>query len=228
MASDLRQAPRDAPLEARSAGYRFGVVLLLLLATFVFMAAGFSGSWVPLVTVALQGATLLATLVAARVGRRYVRLATLLVLAAFAGAVAATFFSSDSVQGGLFLLNVLLVAVAPVVIARSILERGVVDVQAVLGALCIYVLIGMLWAFLYNAIGALGSDPFFVQTDKASTAEYLYFSYVTQTTVGYGDFSAATGLGRSLAVLEALTGQLYLVTVVALLVANLGRIRRER
>ena len=62
MTSDLRQAPHAAPIEARLAGYRFGVVLLLLLATFVFMAAGFSGSWVPLVTVALQGATLLATL----------------------------------------------------------------------------------------------------------------------------------------------------------------------
>ena len=155
------------------------------------------------------------------------RLTTLLVLGAFAGAVAATFFSSGNVQGGLFLLNVLLVAVAPVVIARSILQRGIVDVHAVLGAICIYVLIGMLWAFLDNAIGALGSEPFFVQTHEASTADYLYFSYVTQTTVGYGDFTAATGLGRALAVLEALVGQLYLVTVIALLVANLGRTRRD-
>ena len=156
------------------------------------------------------------------------RLTTLAVLGAFAGAVVATFFSSGNVRGGLFLLNVLLVAVAPAVIARSILRRGIVDVHAVLGAICIYVLIGMLWAFLDNAIGAFGSEPFFVQTHNASTAEYLYFSYVTQTTVGYGDFTAATGLGRALAVLEALIGQLYLVTVIALLVGNLGRARRER
>jgi hypothetical protein len=113
-----------------------------------------------------------------------------------------------------------------VVIARSILRRGVIDVHTVLGALCIYVFIGMLWAFLYNAIGALGSEPFFVQTRNVTTADYLYFSYVTQTTVGYGDFTAATGFGRALAVLEALTGQIYLVTVVALLVSNLGRTRR--
>jgi len=226
MASDLRDARLDESTEARLEGYRFGIVLLLLLSTFVFMAAGFSGSWVALVTVALQGATLLATLRAAQVGRRYLRVTILLVLGVFAGAVVATFFSSGNVQGGLFLLNVLLVAVAPVVIARSIVRRGVIDVQTVLGALCIYVFIGMLWAFLYNAIGALGSDPFFVQTHKASTADYLYFSYVTQTTVGYGDFTAATGLGRALAVLEALSGQIYLVTVVALLVSNLGRTRR--
>jgi voltage-gated potassium channel Kch len=75
-------------------------------------------------------------------------------------------------------------------------------------------------------VGALGSEPFFVQTQKATTADYLYFSYVTQTTLGYGDFTAAAGLGRALAVLEALIGQIFLVTVVALLVSNLGRTRR--
>ena len=226
MASDLREAPPDDPLERSLPGSRYGIVLLLLLASFVFMAAGFSGSWVALVTVALQGATLLAALVAAGVGHRIRRLTTVLVLVAFAGATAATFFSSGNVQGALFLLNVLLVGAAPIVIARSIVKKGVIDVRTVLGALCIYVIIGMLWAFLYNAMGALGSEPFFVQTHKATTADYLYFSYVTQTTLGYGDFTAAGGLGRALAVLEALTGQIFLVTVVALLVGNLGRTRR--
>ena len=97
-----------------------------------------------------------------------------------------------------------------------------------LGAICIYVLIGMLWALLYTAIGALDSRPFFAQIDKTTTADYLYFSYVTQTTVGYGDLTAAGSIGRALAVLEALIGQLYLVTVVALLVGRLGPGRLER
>jgi voltage-gated potassium channel Kch len=226
MPSDLREAKPEDPLERSLPGATYGIVLLLLLATFVFMAAGFSGSWVPLVTVLLQGVTLLAVLQAAGVGPRIRRLTALLVLAAFAGAIAATFFSSGNVQGGLFLLNVLLVGAAPVVIGRSIWQRRIIDVHTVLGALCIYVIIGMLWAFLYNAMGALGSQPFFVQTHTATTADYLYFSYVTQTTVGYGDFTAASGLGRALAVIEALTGQIFLVTVVALLVSNLGRARR--
>jgi hypothetical protein len=103
MASDLREAPPDDPLERSLPGSRYGIVLLLLLATFVFMAAGFSGSWVALVTVALQGATLLAALVAAGVGHRIRRLTMLLVLVTFAGATVATFFSSGNVQGGLFL-----------------------------------------------------------------------------------------------------------------------------
>ena len=80
----------------------------------------------------------------------------------------------------------------------------------------------MTFAFLYAAINGLGGSPFFSQTSHATTAEFLYFSFVTQTTVGYGDFTAAGGLGRTLAVLEAVTGQLYLVTVIALLVSRLS------
>jgi voltage-gated potassium channel Kch len=55
--------------------------------------------------------------------------------------------------------------------------------------------------------------------------DFLYFSYVTLTTVGYGDLTAAGDLGRMLAVTEALLGQLYLVTVVALVIGNIGRER---
>ena len=74
----------------------------------------------------------------------------------------------------------------------------------------------------------MGSEPFFVQTSHASTADYLYFSFVTITTVGYGDFTAAEGLGRALASLEALLGQVYLVTVVATIVGGINRARSER
>ena len=61
-----------------------------------------------------------------------------------------------------------------------------------------------------------------MQTAHATTPDFLYFSFITQTTVGYGDFTAAGDLGRALAVLEALTGQLYLVTIIAVLVSRLS------
>ena len=89
--------------------------------------------------------------------------------------------------------------------------------------MCIYVLLGMMFAFVYAAINGLGSDAFFVQTNHAGTPDFLYFSFVTQTTVGYGDFTARSDLGRALSVLEALTGQLYLVTIIAVLVSRLGK-----
>ena len=59
-----------------------------------------------------------------------------------------------------------LVVVAPVAIARSVVRRHVIDVQTVLAALCIYVLFGMLWAFVYTAIGDLGSSAFFAQSSN--------------------------------------------------------------
>lgn len=214
---------RERRVETRVPAYRFGIVLLLLFATFVFLASGPTGNWVALVAVVLQGATLLAALSASAASRTLWRLAVLVVLAGLASAIAALFVGVKDVTGALFLLNLLLVGAAPVVIVRSLLRRRVIDVQTVLGALCIYILLGMFWSFAFAAVGSLGSDPFFSQQKTATVADYLYFSFVTQTTVGYGDFTAAGGLGRALAVLEALIGQLYLVTVIALLVSNLGR-----
>ena len=68
---------------------------------------------------------------------------------------------------------------------------------------------------------------FFVQTSHATLPNFLYFSFITQTTVGYGDFTAAGNLGRALASLEALVGQLYLVTVVAVLVSRMASASRR-
>jgi len=118
-----------------------------------------------------------------------------------------------------------MIAVAPLAIARALYRRPVIDIHTALGAVCIYVLIGMIFAFTYSAIGATGDESFFVQTSHAGLDIYLYFSFVTLTTVGYGDYTAANGLGRSLATIEALLGQIYLVTVVALIVGTMTRTR---
>ena len=69
--------------------------------------------------------------------------------------------------------------------------------------------------------------PFFAQPGAGRAVDYVYFSYVTMSTVGYGDLTARGDLARMLAVTEALIGQLYLVTIVALLVGNLGRVRQR-
>ena len=207
------------------AEYRFGLVLLLLLATFTFMAAGLTGAWTGVVTVLLQGATLIAALSAAQVARSLVRLAALVTVGALIVATATAPTSGTEPSGFVALLNALLVGLAPIAIVWSIVRRRHIDVHTVLGALCIYVLLGMFWAFAFAAIGAFGSDTFFAQEANPTSASYLYFAYVTLTTVGYGDLTASGNLGRALAVLDALLGQIYLVTVVALLVSQLGRTR---
>ena len=216
----------EGGMTEREGGYRFGAVLLLLFVTFVFMASGASGGWVRVVSVGLQGVTLLAALFASAVKPRYIRFAGIVVIAAFVAAIASLFVTSTTDgNGAFFALSALLVGAAPVAIARSMWRRQVVDLRTVLAAICIYVLVGMLAAFVFSAMGALGSGPFFAQIKHASIADYLYYSFATITTVGYGDLTAAAGLGREASVLEALAGQLYLVTVVALLVSNLSRAR---
>ena len=88
-----------------------------------------------------------------------------------------------------------------------------------LGALCIYVLVGLLFAFIYLAVNELRSEPFFAQPGEHAQSEFVYFSFVALTTLGFGDLSPAVGLPQALTALEALFGQVFLVTLVARLVA---------
>ena len=83
----------------------------------------------------------------------------------------------------------------------------------------------MLFTFVYAVLALQGAGPFFAQGTDGTPATRLYFSYTTLTTVGYGDYTAASDVGHTVAVSEALLGQLYLVTVVALLVS---RVRPRR
>jgi hypothetical protein len=125
------------------------------------------------------------------------------------------------------LIDVLLIVVAPLAIVRQLARQPVVSLDTFFGAATVYLLIAMFFSMLYSLIGTVSGDPFFVQTDSASPVDYLYFSFTTITTVGYGDFTAAGGLGRMTAMMEAILGQLYLITVVAVVVQNLGQARRR-
>ena len=99
--------------------------------------------------------------------------------------------------------------------------------QSITGAVCIYLLFGILFMFIYSSVALLGSSFFFAQGTDGNRALRLYFSYVTLATLGYGDYTPAGNLGHTLAIVEALFGQLYLVTVLALLVSRLQARRLE-
>ena len=90
----------------------------------------------------------------------------------------------------------------------------------------------MFFSFLYAAVQTLGDEPFFAQIADPDRSDYLYFSYTTLTSTGFGDLTAATNLGRTLTSIEALVGTIYLVTIVALIVseppAAAARSRRRR
>jgi hypothetical protein len=201
---------------------RFGTVLVLLLLTYLFLTTNATGPWARAATVTLQAVTLVAALAAAETRMRIRRLARSVSIVCVVAAIVATQVPNTWSRDGVALMSLLLVGVAPTAIGWSIVRRRLIDTRTVLGAICIYVLLAYFWAFVYSAIGNFSSRAFFVQETHPTAAQYLYFSLVTLTTVGYGDLTATTSLGRALAAMEALLGQVYLVTVVAVLVANLG------
>jgi hypothetical protein len=126
----------------------------------------------------------------------------------------------------LTLLNGVLVAFAPPAIFMAIRRHPVVSVRTLIGAVTIYLLVGMFFAFIYRAILLNDADAFQTTVGSLDPASMQYFSMVTLTTAGFGDITAVSGMARTLVALEALIGQIYLVTVVALVVGRLGDARR--
>jgi hypothetical protein len=103
-----------------------------------------------------------------------------------------------------------------------------VTAQAVAGALTIYLLLGLTFAWTIAVVVQISNTPYFVQVKTASTSDLVYFSFTVLTTTGFGDLTAATRLGKALAVLEMVTGQIYLVTIVGVLIGHfVGRRGRQ-
>jgi hypothetical protein len=120
----------------------------------------------------------------------------------------------DGTTALVFLTSSLLYLIAPLSILRSIVMKPQVDQETVLGAIDAYLLLGMFFAFAYQALGAIQS-PFFEGGVNGTLAQSLFFSFTTLTTTGYGNLVPAANPGQSLAVMEMLIGQLFLVTAVA-------------
>lgn len=216
---EVRRSRMTTLLERRD---DFGLALLLIIATVVVISLG-QGRLGQMISVGLSGFTLLFVLHTSGARRRPFRAAVVIVVLAVAGAALALVVGVEYGAAAASLIGLLLAFVAPLVILQRILKSPVITVRLVLGALAIYLLLGLAYSYLYPLIAFVTDVPFFVQTSSPEDIDFVYFSYVTLTTVGYGDFTAATSTGRMIAVSEALTGQLYLVSAVALLVGNIGR-----
>jgi hypothetical protein len=226
--------PPDASQLRRHAhpdGYGYGWLLVLILVSLAFQLGVPDTEWARVLTIALQGMTLIAALWVGRAHRWLLRGAVALVVASvlIATGVLVSSVELSAVSGRL--VGLLLVVLAPAAIATGIVRQAraaqAITVRTIFGVLSVYLLIGMAFAFAYGLISEIGEGAFFAQADGGDAADFLYFSFATITTTGFGDLTAAEDLGRSLAVTEALIGQFYLVTVVALIVSNLGLINRR-
>jgi hypothetical protein len=208
-------------LERDSYGLLFALIVLLLIVT----AIGGGSAAGRAIAAVLQGAVLLYALWTARAGRHVFRAALVVVPAVVVLVAAVSGRSSNAAVAVVGATEAALSLGAIAAIARQLIAHPRVNAATILGALCMYLLIGMSFASVYATVNAMSGDSFFVTETAPRSIDFLYFSYVTLTTVGYGDLTAAGDLGRMLAVTEALLGQLYLVTVVSLVIGNIGRER---
>ena len=210
--------------EARWAD-RYGMLFLLIVVALLLTAA--NTKWLKVAAVLVQGGVLLFAFRVARAPRRAWRVAIVLVPLAVILGIAGRFGDSRPAETLAAIINLVLPAAAIVVLGRRIVLEPFVSSRTIIGLLCVYLLIGMTFAATYITIAVVSDEPFFVQIDQAQPVDFTYFSLVTLATVGYGDFTAANPMPRMLAAIEGLTGQLYLVTVVAVAVSRV-RTRRDR
>jgi hypothetical protein len=193
----------------------FGSVLMLILLTYILSVSA-TESWESAVVLVVQIATVWLALRVSRARRGAVLLASVvLVLAAIVAIWAVVDGTSTGSTGAVFLASSLLYLIAPLSILRAIVTSGTVDQETVLGAVDAYLLMGMFFAYVYQGLTVLQSGAFFEGGVDGGVADSLFFSFTTLTTTGYGNLVPASNPGQSVAVLEMLIGQLFLVTAVA-------------
>jgi len=220
-----RAAPRGR-IRGFSTEDAYGLLLGIIVLTFVLLSQVEPARWTRLVVAPSVGAMLLLALYASRARHRLMRVAIIGVGVAYVIIVIEAVSDSDVFAGSTYAIYGLLIAATPVVIVNRILRHPEVQVSTILGAICAYMLIGMVFAFAYGMIGLI-DPPFFAERGPVDQFDYFYFSYASLTTVGFGDFVSRGDLGRSLSVLEAVTGQIFLVTLIARLVSQF-RPQRDR
>jgi ion channel len=217
-------------LSDESIGY--GVVLVLIGVTYGVSVTTDKG-WAAAVVILVQLLALRIVLVVSHARRAVRAVADVLFLAVAIATVVAFLvgghFSPDArLTTVFFAMSALLYGIAPLSIVRHTITRPQIDEQTLLAAIAAYLMLGMFFAFTYRFVGAVQAPPFFGQTGSESMANYLFFSFVTLTTTGYGNLVPAANPGQSLAVLEAIVGQLFLVTAVAKIVNESGLLTRGR
>jgi hypothetical protein len=197
----------------------FGLVLALVILTFVLTSLISNTGWGSVLIMAVTGATSVIALSSAQAEVRIVHIAIYLsvlsllltLVEAFTGA-----YVWLNVGG---VIQVALLAVATVAVLIRVVTAVEVNARTILGAISVYTALGLLFGFAYEAIGRIQGTPFFSGQPHLHHGDYLFFSYTTLTTTGYGDLVPAGQPGEMIATFEMLIGQIFLVTLVAGLVS---------
>ncbi len=198
-------------------------LFVLLLLDFLILNLDNSPRWSGLVRSVSVSVTVLFAIHTSKGRITLLRFAQFGVVLSVVTGIVQTVTDNPRATGVAFCVTTVLLAVTPVAILRRLFQHERVDVETVFGAIDVYIVFGLLFASLFAGIAKIHPNPaFFAQVRHPMGSTFVYMSFVTLTTVGFGDITPFSNLARSVVVLEAMVGQVFLVTLVARLVSLYG------
>ncbi len=216
-----RRARREQVWRERAERVRdaFGLVLLLVLLTYVLASLLGDKGWSAVVLCLTASATSVVALASSHAPHRYVRIAIWFSALALALSLLDLVADSHLMLNLSSLIEVLLLGGAMVAVLQRVVVAAEVGVRTILGALSVYAVLGIFFTYIYAAVGRLQGTPFFEGHPHVGQGDYIFFSYTTLTTTGFGDLVPGGQPGRMISGLEMMIGQIFLVTLVAGLVS---------
>ncbi len=197
----------------------FGLVLVLVLLTYVLASLLGDAGWSGVVLCLSASATSVVALASSHAPHRAIRAAFWFSVLALALALVDVATGAHVWLNLSSLIEVLLLAAAMGAVLRRVVVAAEIGARTILGALSVYAVLGIFFTFVYAAIGRIQDTPFFEGHPHVVQGDYIFFSYTTLTTTGFGDLVPGGQPGRMIAGLEMMIGQIFLVTLVAGLVS---------
>ena len=195
--------------------------LLILLVAFLLVAPLLDGFAAGRITLSFLFYVAMLVAIRASVRRRIV-LFLVFVVSAFAWVTFAfdEIFDVPALEVASRILNPALLFVTALTVLAGIIRVERVTMNTVFGAICVYFLIALFWAFIFFEIETIDPGSFtFPDGPHQRLSDFVYFAFVTQTTLGYGDIAPVSDYARSFAMMAAFLGQVYLVVTVARMVS---------
>lgn len=220
MDQESRRERRRQRLIARAESVRdaFGLVLILVLVTYVLASLISNNGWEAVLLTLASSATAIVALTSSHAREQLVRRAAGVAFAAILFSVV------SAISGGRPWLNVAsflvicLLAVSMAAVLQRVVTSKEVSSRTILGAISVYTALGILFTWAYGMIDRIEGGGFFGDV-PTNGSDFLFFSYTTLTTTGYGDLVPVGHVGRMVSGLEMMLGQVFLVTLVAGLVS---------
>jgi hypothetical protein len=197
----------------------FGLVLGLVLVTFILTSLIENTGWGAVLIMASTGATSIVALTSSHVKPHWVHIAIYLSGLSLLLAIVEAISGADLWLDLGAVIQVCLLAIAMVAVLIRVVTAVEVNARVILGAISVYTVLGLLFGFTYEAIARVQNTPFFEGAPHLHHGDFLFYSYTTLTTTGYGNLVAYGQPGEMISTFEMLIGQIFLVTLVAGLVS---------